>query len=53
MPSPEHLDVPHVRRAVEGSLLACGGGALVLANVVLVGLAAARSLGESTVLHGC
>lgn len=44
VPGPENLDVPLVGRAVESPLLVNGGGALVLADVVLVGLAAPRAL---------
>lgn len=52
VPRAEHLDVPHVRRAVQGALLPQGGGAFVPADVFLVSLAAPRALGETTVRHG-
>lgn len=52
MPGSKHLNVPHMGRAVEGPLFVEGRGALVLADVFLVGLAAPRALGEPTVLHG-
>lgn len=52
MPSPEHLDVPLMGWAIEGSLLTDGGGTFVQPDVFLVGLAAPRTLREAAVRHG-
>lgn len=52
IPCTQHLDVPHVGRAVEGALVADGGGALVLAHVFFVSLPAAGALAEAAVRHG-
>lgn len=43
--------MPLMGRAIERSLLADGGGTLVLADVFLVCLATPRALGEAAVCH--
>lgn len=43
--------MPLMGRTIERSLLADGGGTLVLADVFLVCLAAPRALGEAAVCH--
>lgn len=52
MPGPENFSVPLMGRAVESPLLADSGRTFVLADVVLVRLAAPRALGEAAIRHG-